>query len=284
MHKIARVVVVAAVFICMLPEAHSASPCTPTETEFAFRQTAAGPLKVHVFSPPHHIKTPRPAIVIFHGGGWTMGDPSWAFGLVNRYACKGLVTIVAQYRLSDKKTATPADAVDDAMAAIRWVRTNATTLGLDPDRVAALGWSAGAHLAASAAIFAKDDDQRPSLLALVSPAVSVVDDGHFSSLFPLGTKTENFSPAEHVGPSLPPTIIVTGRDDTVTPLRAVKKFHERMKAAGNVSELHVYDDVGHMFTPKGQSDSGFPNPDKAVRQRAYEAIDEFLIRQAYMAR
>lgn len=102
--------------------------------------------------------------------------------------------------------------------------------------------------------------------------------------FPLGTKAENFSPAEHVVPSLPPTIIVTGRIDTVTPLKAVQKFHERMRAAGNVSELNIYDDVGHMFTPKGQSDKGFPNPDKAVRQRAYEAIDEFLIKQGYMTR
>ncbi|MCA1246428.1 alpha/beta hydrolase [Massilia sp. MS-15] len=278
-------VILAAAVSCLVPvEGYAADPCTRTEAEFAFSQTATGPLKLHVFSPLHTDTLPRPAIVIFHGGGWTMGEPSWAFGLVDRYACKGLVTIVAQYRLSDGKTVSPADAVDDAMAAIKWTRTNATRFNLDPGRVAALGWSAGAHLAASAAVFARDADQRPNLLALVSPAVSVENDLHFRSLFPPQTSIEKYSPAEHVMPSLPPTIMVTGREDTVTPLAAVRKFHERMKAAGNVSELKVYDDVGHLFTPKGQSDSGFPNPDKAIRQRAYDAIDEFLIQHTYMAK
>lgn len=75
---------------------------------------------------------------------------------------------------------------------------------------------------------------------------------------------------------------MTGRADTVTPLAEVEKFHGRMRAAGNLSELNIYDDVGHMFTPKGQSDKEFPNPDKVVRQRAYEAIDAFLTKHTYM--
>lgn len=282
MRAVAQVIIAIVASVIAPLEAHSASSCNSTETEFVFAQTSTAPLKVYVFTPVNVAKAPRPAMVIFHGGGWTMGEPSWAFGLVDRYVCKGLVTIIVQYRLSDQKTTTPADAIDDAMAAIKWSRTHASKLNLDPKRVAVLGWSAGAHLAASAAVFAKEHAERPSLLALVSPAVSVVGDAHFRSLFPTGTNVENFSPAEHVVPSLPPTVIVTGRADTVTPLAEVKKFHERMRAAGNLSELNIYEDVGHMFTPKGQSDKEFPNPDKVVRQRAYDAIDAFLAKHTYI--
>ena len=284
MGRVVNVVIAAALLGLSSLNAFSASKCKYSEAQFTFKQTATGPLKVHVFSPPQHASSVRPAVVIFHGGGWTMGDPSWAFGLVDRFACKGLVTIVPQYRLSDKKTASPADAIEDAKAAIAWTRANREKFELDPSRVAALGWSAGAHLAASAAVFAEHKNQRPDLLALVSPAVSVVDDAHFRSLFTPETTIENFSPAEHIKPLLPPTIIVTGRLDTVTPLTSVRKFHDLMTAAGNLSVLNVYDEVGHLFTPKGEPDNGFPNPDKVVRRQAYDAIDAFLVQQAYVAR
>jgi acetyl esterase/lipase len=129
----------------------------------------------------------RPAIVIFHGGGWAAGEPAWDFSLAHHFAERGMVAVAAQYRLSDQKTITPVDAMADARAVIRWMRAQASSLGIDPNRIAAYGWSAGAHLAASAAIF--DDVQpdhaaqrSPECLVLVSPAVSVVFDSWFQRL------------------------------------------------------------------------------------------------------
>jgi acetyl esterase len=269
--------------LAILPAAASAEQgCDPASSEHVVGRTPSGPMKVHVFLPPTGDPGPRPALVIFHGGGWIMGEPSWAFALANRFACSGMVAVAAQYRLADGKTASPVEAVDDAMNAIAWTRANAERFGIDPEKVAALGWSAGAHLAAAAAAFSTDRAQRPDLLALISPAVSVVEDGHFVALLPTTAKAQDFSPAEHVRAGLPPTVIVTGRTDTVTPLTGVVKFHERMVAAGNTSVLHVYDGVGHLFTPAGQPDDGFPAPDKAVQQQAYEAIDRFLVDQGYL--
>ncbi|MBP2160501.1 MULTISPECIES: alpha/beta hydrolase [Asticcacaulis] len=282
MHNLVTATVLSVSAIALPLAAQAQDGCKLDKSEHVFSQAPNGPLKTHVFSPPGTKGKPRPAIVIFHGGGWVMGDPSWSFWLTDRFACKGMVTIVAQYRLSDQKTASPAEAIDDARAAIDWTRAHAKEFNIDPTRVAALGWSAGAHLAASAAVFATDKTQSPDLLALVSPAVSVVEDNHFRALFPPGTKIEDFSPAEHVRPGLPPTVMVTGRTDTVTPLAGVTKFQERMLAAGNVSVLHVYDDVGHLFTPAGHPDDGFPKPDQAVQAEAYEAIDRFLIEQGYL--
>lgn len=261
--------------------ARAEGACSLDKSEHVYSQTPSGPLKAHVFSPAAPSVTPRPALVIFHGGGWVVGDPSWSFWLVDRYACNGITVVVPQYRLSDQKTASPAEASDDAMAAIKWTREHADEFRLDRRRVASLGWSAGAHLAASAAVFAKERVESPDLLALVSPAVSVVNDGHFRTLFPPGLPLSDFSPAEHVRPGLPPAITVTGRTDTVTPLPEVMKFHNAMRKAGNVSVIQVFDDVGHLFTPAGVPDDRMPKPDLSVQERAYRAIDEFLITHGY---
>jgi hypothetical protein len=100
----------------------------------------------------------RPAMVFFHGGGWVSGEPAWAFSQARHFASLGMVAAAVQYRLSDQITVTPLEAMTDTRASIRWLRTNAKMLGIDVKRVAAYGWSAGGHLAASAAIF-KDADQ-----------------------------------------------------------------------------------------------------------------------------
>jgi len=225
---------------------------------------------------------------LFHGGGWDMGEPSWAFGRAQHFADHGMVAVAVQYRLSNQKDITPAEAVEDARTAMRWVRSHAGDLGVDPERIAAYGWSAGAHLAASTAVFATAAADvkvscAPNALVLVSPAVSVSSsDGWFRRL--LGSKADPraLSPDEHLRSGLPPTVIVTGRQDTVTPLAGVQAFADRMRAAGNRCELHVYDGVGHLFTPVGTPDDGFPQPDEAVRSAAYAELDAFLVSLGYM--
>lgn len=255
------------------------------------RQVYAGrgdaELAAYVFQPESKAARPRAAIVLFHGGGWAMGEPSWAFGRARHFAAHGMVAVAVQYRLSDQKEITPADAVEDARTVIRWVRSRAGDLGVDPKRIAAYGWSAGAHLAASTAVFdAVPADATvscaPSALVLVSPAVSVAADGWFRRL--LGSKGDphDLSPDEHVRSGLPPTVIVTGRQDTVTPLPGVQAFADRMQAAGNRCELHVFDGVGHLFTPVGTPDDGYPKPDAAVESAAFARLDEFLVSLGYM--
>jgi acetyl esterase len=239
-------------------------------------------LKAYAFSPPL-IKgnDPRPAIVIFYGGGWAMGEPAWSFSLAHHFAERGMVAVAAQYRLSDQKSITPVEAMSDARATIRWMRSKAPSLGIDPNRIAAYGWSAGAHLAASAAIF--DDaspeakpSAAPNALVLVSPAVSVTSDSWFQKLLGQRGNAREFSPEEHVRAGLPPTLILQGSTDTVTPLTGVRRFCERMQAAKNSCELHVYDGFGHMFTPAGTADDGVPKPDPAIAADALVRADQFL--------
>ncbi|MEM9687573.1 MAG: dienelactone hydrolase family protein [Bacteroidota bacterium] len=73
-----------------------------------------------------------------------------------------------------------------------------------------------------------------------------------------------------------------GRTDTVTPLKGSEVFHNAMLKYGNDSELHVYDGVGHLFTPSTEPDDGWPNPDKEIRAKAQKEIDKFLEKHGYI--
>jgi acetyl esterase/lipase len=246
-------------------------------------------LKVYVFLPqPEKTAQSRAAIVLFHGGGWTMGEPQWVFSRAQHFAERGLVAIAAQYRLSNEKTGiTPLEAMADARDAVRWARTNANSLGIDPERIAAYGLSAGGHLAACAAIFADAAaDSRvsaaPNALILVSPAVSLGSDPWPARLLGVRAKISEISPDEHVRGGLPPTLVLQGSRDTVTPLDGVKRFCDRMRAAGNRCELHVYEGFGHLFTSPGVPDGDWPKPDPATQTDAMDRADNFLKSLGFM--
>jgi acetyl esterase/lipase len=238
-------------------------------------------LKAYVFSPPTPgARTLRPAIVLFHGGGWTVGEPAWAFARAKHFAERGMVAVAAQYRLSDEKTITPLEAMADARTLIRWMRERADSLGIDPERIAAYGWSAGAHLAVCAAIFdngaaGRKPSSAPNALVLVSPAVSLASDRHVQRLLGKRASARDISPDEHVRKGMPPMLVLQGDVDTVTPLTGAQRFCERVRAAGNTCELHVYEGFGHLFTPAGVPDE-WPKPDPATSKDASARADRFL--------
>ncbi|MBL7113915.1 MAG: alpha/beta hydrolase [Bacteroidales bacterium] len=244
-------------------------------------------LEAHIFSPWASIPAQKvPGIVIFHGGGWAAGNPSWAFSRARHFARKGMIAVAAQYRLSNQSDITPIEAMEDTRDIIIWMRSKADSLGLQTDSIVAWGWSAGGHLAMAAAIFPgpPSDSNRPEpdALILVSPAVDLYNDGW--SQFLLGTRADirTISPVDNVRKNLPPTIILQGRDDTVTPLKGARLFYDRMIAAGNDCELWIYDEVGHLFTPNTMRDDGWPVPDPHVQQEAFEQADIFLKKRGYL--
>lgn len=159
-------------------------------------------LTAHIFRPAASAATARPAIVLFHGGGWVAGSPDWVYDAAKRYAGYGAIAVAAEYRLADEKTITPLDAIGDARDIIRWMRRNAAALGIQPDRIAAHGVSSGGHLAASLATFDDHVSDQPSAIpnamVLISPALSLAHDGWFQKIL-LGRATAaDVSPDEHV--------------------------------------------------------------------------------------
>lgn len=269
-------------FLVSIYAKSGAAESGPAPTDYVFASPHGVDLKAYVFTPAGAAKKGCAAIVIFYGGGWAMGEPSWAFSRAQHFAQLGLVAVAAQYRLSDQKSITPLDAIADARAVIRWMRSEAKSLGLAPEKIVADGWSAGAHLAACTALLNDDIADRnqvsavPNALILVSPAVSLENDRWFKKLLLGRAEVQEVSPVHHIRPSLPPTLILVGRTDTVTPLVGVQQFAELMQAAKNRCELHVYDGVGHLFTPSHLPDDGFPQPDKSVAADALARADDFL--------
>lgn len=247
-------------------------------------------LKVYCVRPSNYNPDNEyPAIVIFHGGGWSMGEASWGFSNAKHYANKGLIAFSVQYRLQDlKKGITPYESVLDAQSAIRWIRKNARQFSINTDKIASYGWSAGAHLAACATIFNNLDapnekiSSAPNLLVLKSPALTLLCYPNFQKRLLDKIDAKKLSPAEFVSESTPPTIIVIGKDDTVTPLQGSDKFKMNMDKYGNECELIIYDGVGHLFTPSSEPDDGWPNPDKEVSLKAQKKMDEFLKKHNYI--
>src|SRR5438093_12806671 len=88
---------------------------------------------------------PAPAVVFVHGGAWVHGDPSQAAGNALHFARRGIATISISYRLAPGHRF-PAP-LDDVRRGLRHVRAHAVELGIDPERIALMGLSAGAHLA-----------------------------------------------------------------------------------------------------------------------------------------
>jgi len=240
-------------------------------------------LKAHVYSPPA-AKAPRAAVILFHGGGWVVGTPDWT--PARDIAARGVVAISVEYRLSDRKTVTPLDAVEDARDAIRWVRKNSEMLGIDPRRVAAWGISAGGHLAAFAAV-SGDADSKPNALILWSPAVSLSNDTYFKGLLGARAQASDLSPDEHVRSDMAPAIVISGSDDPMTPEAGARRYCAKVKEVGGRCELHIYPGLGHLLTRKidhqAQLRGDFDFDPKATTD-ADDKIWKFLEELGYLAR
>ena len=251
-----------------------------------YRTVGSTELKVWIIEPADQGTKPRPAIVFFFGGGWTGGTPAQFEPQARHLAARGMVAVLADYRVKSRQDAKPADCVADAKACVRWVRANAGRLGVDPTRLAVGGGSAGGHLAAAVATVpgldpATDDKAvscRPDALVLFNPGTVMAPfpgldlKGFGSGLDKarFGCEPTEISPLHHVRKGLPPTIIFHGKTDTTVPYATVEKFTEVMKAAGNRCELVGFEGQGH----------GFFN--KAKYQETLDATDAFLVSLGYL--
>ncbi|MEC7585184.1 MAG: sulfatase-like hydrolase/transferase [Planctomycetota bacterium] len=199
-----------------------------------------------------------PAVVLFHGGGWTGGSPSQFDDQCRHLAGRGVVGITAAYRLLNTNTDTASDCVADAMSAIRWVRQNAQSLGIDPNRIAAGGGSAGGHIAAAATIEPGADEDpgsdvscRPDALVLFNAVLDNSPDGLAHKLF--GDRYRDVSPFHNIHEGLPPTLIMLGTEDEIISVESAQSYHGRMQEEGVRCDLRLYEGQTHGFFNRSRS-------------------------------
>jgi acetyl esterase/lipase len=248
-------------------------------------------LKIYIFEPPQHKPTDeRAAIVFFFGGGWTGGSPQQFEHQCRYLASRGLVALTADYRVRSRHGVKVPQCIADAKSAVRWVRSNARRLGIDPDRIAAGGGSAGGHLAAATGLIQGFDEANedlsissvPNAMVLFNPAAALapfegspaLDAQRAQSLQErIGKDPEAVSPAHHVRANAPPTIIYFGTDDRL--LKGAQYMQERMKAAKNRCQLLTWEGLPHGFFNWAR----FDNKPFIETMRA---TDEFLVSLGYL--
>lgn len=237
-----------------------------------YKETPQTELRLHIFNPAGLKKgDKRPAIVFYFGGGWNGGSPSQFYPQAKHLAERGMVAICAEYRVKKTHSTDPRACVMDAKSAMRWVRKNAKNLGIDSNRLAAGGGSAGGHLAAATAtLFWFDEPGEdpsvscvPNALILFNPVYDNSENGYGYDR--VSEYWQEFSPMHKLKPGMPPTTVFLGTNDDLIPVETAKKFQKIMKDNGDRSDLHLYEGDKH----------GFFN--KAKYKETLNEMDKFLV-------
>jgi acetyl esterase/lipase len=243
---------------------------------------------------------PHPAVVCLHGGAWRVGSRkdltygSWWYdfggpdkSLLRILAGRGFVAVSVGYRLAPEHKF-PAQ-VEDAKTAVRFLRANAAAFRIDPDRIAALGFSAGGHLAAllgtadesagfEGALYPEQSGRVQCVVDFFGPSdltlyaqTPGLEGAYFVPL--LGGRSRDklelykkASPVEYVSKDDPPFLIVQGTADLLVPAIHSERLHEKLTAAGVESKLVTVKGKGH----------GWGGPDAA---RTTETAIQFLAEQ-----
>ena len=228
----------------------------------------------YIYEPKgHKAGAKRPAIVFFFGGGGRGGTPRQFLEHCRYLASKGMVAMTADYRVSSRQGTKPVHCVRDGKSAVRWIRQNADRLGIDPDRVAAGGGSAGGHVAACTGTLPKydepDEDANvssvPDAMVLYNPVISTAladgvvpygGDTNETLMKRLGLKNPaTLSPYHNIRKGLPPTLVLHGKADTTVPYSTAEAYVKQATKTGLRAELAGYEDMPHGFFNFGRRDN-----------------------------
>jgi acetyl esterase/lipase len=210
--------------------------------------------------PPQKGKGTGSAVVIAPGGAY-LGLATNLEGrqVADWFAARGVTAFVLKYRLGAKYLY-PIP-LEDALRAVRLVRSMAGAYGFSPDRIGFVGFSAGGHLAAAAGTLyeaGKPDasdplerlSTRPDFLVLGYPWLNAMQpSGHYitycsliKSIPPETCKADEqkYTPSLHVTAQTPSTFIYSTTDDRTVPISASVNFYNALVAAGVPAELHIF--------------------------------------------
>ncbi|MGZ5930574.1 MAG: alpha/beta hydrolase [Rhizomicrobium sp.] len=226
-----------------------------------------GPIPIRVYTPVAAGRDPMPALIYYHGGGWVIGNIETHDGLCRMMANEGGFRVISvDYRLAPENKY-PA-AIDDAFAALSWVGTNAANIGVDANRIAVGGDSAGGALAAEVAQMAKAKGGLTLACQMLLFPVTQIGEmtaslrdhavGYFLEKETLDWFYESYLPANadksdpKISPlrakdfsGLPPAYVMLGGYDPLHDEGA--QYAEKLRAAGVKVTVADYDSMVHCF-------------------------------------
>ncbi|MEE2684793.1 MAG: alpha/beta hydrolase [Planctomycetota bacterium] len=232
-------------------------------TPHCYKKTAEGELYLHVFLPQKGRQRNRPAALFFFGGSWNGGTPGQFAEHASYLASRGMVGIVVDYRVNKRQGTSPFECVKDGKSAIRWVRSRAVELGIDPDRIAAGGGSAGGHVAAATATVPGLEEEgedrsvscRPNALLLFNPVYDNGPGGFGHER--VKERYKEISPIHNIHKGTPPAIVFLGTNDSLIPVATAEKYKKLMEQAGSRCDLHLYEGQPHGFFNRRKSEEHF---------------------------
>jgi acetyl esterase/lipase len=246
----------------------------PGAEAFRRQPESPGADPAHIFNierPALHVfRSPRPSgqgLLVMPGGGYRfVSVDNEGMDVADRFNPFGVTVFVLTYRLPGEGWARRRDVpLQDAQRAMRLIRSRAEAFGVDPDRLAALGFSAGGHLAASLAtgfeaqvydpVDAADAlSARPFAVGLVYPVIAMeptfTHQGSRDVLLgpdPSPEAVAARSPAHHVGPQTPPLFLAHAMDDEGVPVDNSLLMAAAMRAAKRPVEAHLFQEGRHAF-------------------------------------
>lgn len=234
-------------------------------------------LQLDLMEPPG--EGPFPAILFVHGGGWAHGSRVGHHKHIEEAAKRGYVAATVTYRLVEEnkdgsgpkyKNTWPAQ-IHDVKAAVRWLRANAEKYHIDPERIGAIGFSAGGHLVLLLGTTDADDglegdsgNPEPSsrvqcVVNFFGPTemVSGRNNSSVAHLYEnfLGGKpdeaSENYkaaSPVTYVTKDDPPILTLHGDQDKLVPVSNARDLDAAMQKAGAEHTLSIIEGAGHGFS------------------------------------
>lgn len=210
---------------------------------------------------------PFPCIVCVHGGGWRAGNRQQLGKLIETFAQQGYVAVTISYRLAPAHKF-PAQ-IEDCKAAVRWLRANAKKLKINPDRMGAIGFSAGGHLVSL--LGAADDKAglegkggHPEQSSRVQAVVNFFGPTDFitktwnqnvEEVYLIPFLGDNFekgrekyrqaSPLHYVSKDDPPFLFLHGDKDELVQIHHSQVMNKKLQEVGVKSRLVVMEGEGH---------------------------------------
>jgi len=253
------------------------------DTDFiqvVYKQIDTVSLSMDIYYPPDMDKAKSyPAMIFFFGGGWKGGSVKQFEPHADYFSGRGIICVLADYRVASRQKTSPFESLKDAKSAIRFIRENAAAFQIDTGKIIASGGSAGGHLAAATALVSKFNEPGdelsvsciPNALVLFNP---VIDNGPAGYGYErIGDAYKDFSPLHNITAGVPPTIFFLGSNDKLIPVETAKYYQRAMVNVGSRCELFLYEDQPHGF---------FNFKNREYYNKTVLEADKFLISLGYL--